>query len=215
MATPKAKKNHNGFFVTFEGGEGSGKTTVLKEVAATLRVKEPDLLATHEPGGTQLGATIRSLLLDQRSLSIARRTEFFLFLADRAQHVTEVILPALEKKALVLCDRFTDSTLAYQEHGNEAVEAASFATGGLIPDLTLLFDIDPTMGLARARKASAGHVDKIEARTLAFHSAVRKVFLARAQAEPDRFYLIDAAQPLEKVAEEALHVIQKRREVHT
>ena len=196
-----------GLFVTFEGVEGSGKTTVAKAIAENLRQKGLTVTVTAEPGTTLVGRQIRQLLatVDERTAW----TETFLFLADRAEHVAKVIKPALERGEIVLCDRFTDSTIAYQGFGlglplEWLMQLNSIATNGLVPDLTLLLDIDPEMGLKRSRRETV-----FERRSLDFHQRVRWGYLWLAKQEPHRVKVIDASQPLESVLTQALRLVEE------
>ncbi|MCH8815838.1 MAG: dTMP kinase [Chloroflexi bacterium] len=215
-----APGSHPGLFITLEGGEGSGKSTQARALVARLRAEGPTVCATEEPMGTPLGRAIKGLF-EREAPSRSREpgsdevivsdwAELFLFEAARAQHVRDVIRPALERKEIVICDRFADSTTAYQGYGRgldlqEVENCNSIATGGLLPDLTLLFDIDPEIGLKRAVKAAqSGDAlrkasDSIGEETLDFHERVREGFLAIARANPDRFVVIDAAQPMAAV----------------
>ena len=191
----------SGLFVTFEGGEGSGKTTQLKSLLAHLRATGRDVLDTRDPGGTPIGKQIRELLLDRENTRMAAMAELFLYEASRAQLVDEVIRPALRKGRIVLCDRFTDSTLAYQGHGRGLdrdliLRFNDLATGGLRPDLTLLLDLPPEVGLARAENRLAhprSRRDRMEEERLSFHQRVREGYLAIAAAEPARVALLDAS----------------------
>jgi dTMP kinase len=185
-----------GLFVTFEGGEGSGKSTQVGRLAARLRARGLDPLVTREPGGTPLAEAIRAALLDpaQRPTALA---EALLMEASRAQLVETVLRPALAAGRVVLCDRFADSTLAYQG-GGRGLEHALLetlnraATGGLTPDLTLLFDLDPGTGLAR--RASAGPApNRLDREPAGFHARVRRRFLELAAAQPARWVVLDAS----------------------
>lgn len=189
-----------GTFVVLEGGEGAGKSTQLVRLASWLRERGYDVVQTREPGATPVGAQVRALLLDPATTDLAPRAEALLYAADRAQHVATVVLPSLERGAVVLSDRYVDSSLAYQGAGRdlplEEVEKLSrWATQGLRPDLTVLLDVDPAVGLARA----GGRPDRIEGESLAFHRAVRAGFLALAAAGPDRYLVISADLPAEQV----------------
>lgn len=196
-------------FITFEGIEGSGKSTAMRLLAEYLEKKGHAVLLTREPGGSGLGRRLRALLLDTRTGDIRSRAELFLFLADRAQHVGEVIRPALDEGQVVLCDRYVDSTLAYQGHGRgmdvdqlRAVNA--LATGGLQPHLTLLLDVPIEVGLARAgrRNREQGTViaeGRFESESKEFHSRVRRGYLESAAEEPDRFAVIDAVSPPDEI----------------
>jgi dTMP kinase len=191
-----------GLFVAFEGGEGVGKSTQILLAADHLRAIGREVVETREPGGTPLGRELRSLVLDPDAL-IAPRAEALLYAADRAQHVDTVIRPALDAGRDVLSDRYVDSTLAYQGAGrgltvDDARVITDWATGGLLPDLTVLLDLDPRFGLARAEARSVP--DRLEAAAFEFHQAVRDGFTALAAADPDRYLVIDAAQPVEVVA---------------
>ena len=196
-------------FVTFEGIEGAGKSTAIDYLSGYLQARGYDPVLTREPGGSALGRRLRALLLDVRTGGLASRAELFLFLADRAQHVVEVIRPALEAGQVVLCDRFTDSTLAYQGYGRgldtEYLRSLNTAaTGGLEPDLTLLLDLPVRCGLERAgeRNRSAGMViaeGRFDSESLDFHERVRRGYRALADEEPERFAIIDASQPPEDV----------------
>ncbi len=196
------KKRSKGFFLTFEGGEGAGKTTLINRVYGVLTAKGHSVIRTLEPGGTSLGKEIRNLLLHQKKSPICRQSELFLYLADRAQHVQELILPALEEGKIVLCDRFNDSTLAYQGMARslnvDLLRGLCLAaTDGLIPHLTLYLDLDPKVGLVRAKQKNT--YDRLEEENLSFHTKVREAFLSLAKDEPDRFHVIDASKDIESV----------------
>jgi dTMP kinase len=185
-----------GLFVTFEGGEGSGKSTQITRLAARLRAGGIDPLLTREPGGTPLAESIRALLLDPR-LAPGALAEALLMEAARAELVTTTLRPALAGGRVVLCDRYGDSTLAYQGAGRglDAAMLAAWnraATGGLVPDLTLLFDVPPQLGLAR-RGSAAGTPNRLDLESEAFHTRVRDRYLELAHAEPARFVVLDAA----------------------
>ncbi|MDP2839569.1 MAG: dTMP kinase [Syntrophales bacterium] len=196
-------------FITFEGGEGSGKTTQIKLAADWLRERGITALSTAEPGGTPLGRKIRELLLNRGSWTIGAEAELLLFAAARAQHVRETILPALEAGQWVLCDRFADATLAYQGFGRGLDVAFirtlnDFSTCSLKPDLTLLFDLPVEAGLERAKKRTAGirpeaAEDRFEQEERAFHGRIREGYLSLAAAEPERLRIIDGAGSVETV----------------
>lgn len=185
-----------GMFITFEGPDGSGKSTQATLLAQKLREEGYSVLLTREPGGTALGEVVRGILLG-KDLEMANETEALLYAAARAQHVGEKIKPALGQGKIVICDRFVDSSLAYQGYGlglslKELKKINYFATGGLKPNLTFLLDLEPGWGLARARK-ERGAMDRIEERALEFHSKVRHGFLDLAKQEEERFCVIEIA----------------------
>lgn len=196
-------------FITFEGGEGAGKTTLIDKVYRALSSQSLKPVKTRAPGETKLGEEIRNILLHNKNISLVPRAELFLFLADRAQHVEELIQPALKNGKIVLCDRFNDSTEAYQGAArkldeNKVRELCSFACNGLQPDLTLYLDVDPHIGLNRATKTGS---DKIEAEKIDFHKKIRKAFHRIAEREPKRFHILDASQTPEHVFNQAMSFI--------
>lgn len=196
--------NDKGFFVTFEGGEGAGKTTLIKKLSKYLSEKNKSILCTFEPGGTDFGKSIRSTLLDVNS-QIPAESELFLYLADRAYHVENKILPALSQGKVVFCDRFTDSSIAYQGAGREFVsleriESMSLvATKGLTPDLTFFLDISPEIALLRLK----GKKDRLEREDISFHKKVRTAYLSLAMDNPQRVVVLNAENSIETVFEEA------------
>ncbi|MBI3997935.1 MAG: dTMP kinase [Armatimonadetes bacterium] len=197
-----------GLFITIEGPEGSGKSTQARRLYEALRPEVPLILA-REPGGTPVGEAIRAVLLDERYRGMSAETEMLLFAASRAQYVAEVVRPALEAGTCVLSERFVDASIAYQAYGRglpvEVVRRVNeVATGGLRPDLTLLLDIDPAVGLARARAARGkegvpGRGDRLEQEDEAFHARVRAGFLQLAREEPARFEVFDGSRPADEV----------------
>lgn len=192
----------SGLFITLEGPEGAGKSTNREYLAERLREQGLDVVLTREPGGTPLAERIRELLLAPSDEAMAADTELLLVFAARAQHLAEVIRPALARGAVVLCDRFTDATYAYQGGGRglsqeRIATLETFVQGALRPDLTLVFDLPVEVGLARA--AARGRLDRFEQEGQAFFEAVRQAYLQRAGREPQRYRLLDAAQPLEAV----------------
>lgn len=192
----------SGLFITLEGPEGAGKSTNRDYLARHLRDQGLNVLLTREPGGTPLAERIRELLLAPSDEKMDADTELLLVFAARAQHLAEVIRPALARGEVVLCDRFTDATYAYQGGGRGlSVERIAtleqFVQGGLQPDMTLLFDLPVEVGLSRA--AARGRLDRFEQEGLGFFEAVRQAYLGRAKADPQRYRLIDAAQPLAQV----------------
>jgi dTMP kinase len=205
-----------GLFVTFEGGEGSGKSTQLTRLAERLRAAGHETLVTREPGGSPLAEGIRALLLDPAHAPGAL-TEALLMMAARSDLVERVLRPALAAKRVVLCDRYTDSTLAYQG-GGRGLDAALLAewnraaTGGLLPDLTLLFDIPPGVGLAR-RAGASGALNRIDLESESFHARVRARYLELARAEPARFRVLDASRDADALAAEVWGEVAPRLSV--
>jgi dTMP kinase len=208
-------------FITFEGGDGTGKTTQLKALESHLTARGKSCIITREPGATSLGHLIRRVLLEVGDQPLAAPTELFLYLADRAQHIQEVIRPAIERGTIVLCDRHTDSTLAYQGYGRGIDldllrRLNAMANQGITPDLTLLFDCPVEMGLARTNRRqseSAGgetREDRFEREKKEFHERVRAGFLELARAEPKRFSIIDASRPAAEVSQEIIRVVDHK-----
>ena len=191
-----------GLFITLEGPEGAGKSTNREYLAARLRAEGIDVVLTREPGGTPLAERIRDLLLAPSDESMHADTELLLVFAARAQHLAQVIRPALARGAVVLCDRFTDATYAYQGGGRglsheRIATLEDFVQGQLRPDLTLVFDLPVEIGLARA--SARGQLDRFEQEGRAFFEAVRDTYLNRAKAAPGRYRLVDAALSLSEV----------------
>ncbi len=209
-----------GSFITLEGGEGAGKTTLLEGLAARLKSQNYDVVTTREPGGTPLGETIRDWLLHRNSfLKIGDKGELLLFLAARAQHIEECILPALKEGKIVLCDRFNDSTIAYQGGarglGIKYVrELCDLVCGRVVPQLTLFLDVSPEIGLARSlavakKHAAVGELDRIEAEEFEFHEKIRQTFVLLAKKEPLRICTLDGSQPPEEILKRAFTLVQE------
>lgn len=201
-------------FVSIEGGEGAGKSTVINALRRALEARGERVIATREPGGTPLAEMIRGLLLDPAHEPATPETETLLMFAARAQHVRETILPALDSGAWVLCDRFTDSSYAYQGAGR-GVDEAFIATlerdcVGIVPALTFLLDIDVAAGRARMQ-SRGGAPDRIESEREEFFQRVRAGFLSRAETAPERVRVIDATLPVEEVASVALAALEAHR----
>jgi dTMP kinase len=202
------------FFLTLEGGEGAGKTTLQTYLAGQLAQAGYDPLCTYEPGDTPIGRSLRQLLLQSREL--APTTELMLYAADRAEHVAHVIQPALAEGRVVICDRFTDSTLAYQGYGRgldlDLVHQLNrMATQGLVPDLTLWLDVPVAEGLARAQtraQVANSRLDRMEQAQLDFHERLRNGFRSLAAAAPNRIQRIDASQSVEAVAAAAWELVR-------
>ncbi len=193
-----------GLFISFEGVEGCGKSTQIARLKTLLEARGQVVRLTREPGGTAIGEAIRHVLLNPDHEAMGPATELLLYAASRAQHVHEVIRPAIARGEVVLCDRYADSTVAYQGAGrglpeNMLAQLHELATGGLWPDLTLLIDLPAADGLRRAR--NRGRSDRLEQESLDFHERVRQGFLRLAQQEPRRITIIDGAQTVEAVAE--------------
>jgi len=192
-----------GLFIALEGGEGAGKTTQARLLAIWLREQGYDVITTREPGATKVGMRLRAVLLDTAHAGLSARAETLLFAADRAEHVASVINPALDRGAVVVTDRYVDSSLAYQGAGRKlpAAEVArvnQWATGGLVPDLTVLLDMPPAHGLGRRARSA----DRLEAEPLDFHERVRSGFLGLARAEPQRYLVLDASRPAAELSRE-------------
>ena len=200
-------------FITFEGPDGSGKTTQINPLADYLSEKGYSVLITREPGGTSIGDQIRQILSDLKNTGMHHRNETLLFLAARAQLVEEVIKPHLEKGYVVLCDRYADSTMAYQGYGHQnnldqIKSLIEFATGGLNPDLTLLFDMDVEEGLQR--KAHGSEWNRLDAYNLEFHQRVREGYHILAESEPERWVMIEAGQAPEQIQAAIRKIVQER-----
>lgn len=193
-------------FITFEGPEGAGKSTALAQLAERLRVGGFEVVTTREPGAGAFGRNIREILLHGEDLD--PKAELLLFLADRSNHVSSIIRPALEDGKVVLCDRYADSTQVYQAYArglnDEFVRAGNhFATGGLVPDLTLLFDIESELGLARIRTK-----DRLDSQPIEFHRKVREGFLREAACDPGRWKIVDSSGEPEAVLEKCWQIIE-------
>lgn len=199
-----ATKNLNkGLLITFEGVEGCGKSTHSKLLFDYLKKAGFSCVYTREPGGTKLGEAVRKILLDSDSIQISDLTELFLFEACRAQIVREVIKPALDKNSIVICDRFSDATICYQGYGGKidlkTIKTLDrISTDGLIPDLTVLLDIDTMEGLRRARKKG---IDRMESKTIAYHKRVRAGYLKLAKENPKRIKVVEMKGPIGRVQE--------------
>jgi dTMP kinase len=212
------KRVERGKFITFEGLDGCGKSTQLEKLAAGLRDNKIDVVTTREPGGTVIGERIRAVLLDSRTAGLDPQAEMALMFASRAQLIAEVIEPALKTGKWVVCDRFTDSTEAYQGGGRQlgtqaVLELHRVLCRNLWPDLTILMDSDVNSSVRRARrrnKDAESDENRFEQESLAFFTRVREGFLAIAQREPQRVVKIDARPPIEAVHEEIVRVVQNK-----
>lgn len=195
-------------FITLEGPEGAGKSTLIKSLAEALRAQGKSVVTTREPGGGPMGPAIRRLLLE--SEHVPKAAELFLFLADRADHVAAIIEPALGAGSIVICDRFSDSTIVYQGHArgfplDEVRRLCELATGSVKPDITLLLDLPPEQGLARIKSK-----DRLDSEPLEFHKRVRQGFLDEAAREPERWVILDATQTADQVFRQASAAIRAR-----
>jgi dTMP kinase len=200
MNTPK--------FITFEGPEGSGKTSVIQAVYKTLQSHGYEVVVTREPGGVKISEEIRSILLDNQNLGMDAKTEALLFAAARRQHVIEVIKPALDQGKMVLCDRYIDSSLAYQGHAREiGIEEVytlnMFAIESIMPDLTLFIDVKPATGLERVRNNQRS-MDRLDNEQLSFHEKVYEGYMRLAEIEPDRIKVLNGNASIEEVVADAL-----------
>lgn len=201
-------------FVTFEGIEGSGKSTQLGFLAAHLRATGHDVVETREPGGTPAGLALRGLLLGPEAVPLEPLAELHIYCADRAQHVATVIRPALAAGRIVLCDRFSDSTIAYQGYGrgldlDTVCDLDRFARNGLEPGVSFLLDCPVDEGLRRARARRAGG-DRFEDAPVAFHERIRDGFRLLAAAEPERFHVVDATAPVERIRDQIVAEMERR-----
>lgn len=204
-------------FITFEGPDGSGKTTQIRRLIPVLQEKGFDIVHTREPGGTDIGDQIRSIIMNMKNKSMHPRAEILLFCASRAQLVEELVRPSLSEGKLVLCDRYADSTMAYQGYGHGLdrdvlSQLLHFATGGLKPDLTLLFDISAEAGLRR-RLTNHEEWNRMDDYALQFHERVRSGYLAMAAAEPERWAVIDADRTPDEIHREVVSVIIEKLSV--
>ena len=202
-------------FITIEGPEGSGKTTAVNSAVKKLEEMGYQIVRTREPGGTPIAEQIRNVILDKGNTSMDERTEALLYAASRRQHLVEKVWPALKAGKIVVCDRYLDSSLAYQGGArglgiDNILQINNFATEGTFPDLTLLFDIDPEIGLARISANSNREVNRLDLEKIDFHSKVRSTFLELARRYPERFVVIDASKSREEVADKTLEVILSR-----
>jgi len=220
MMSPVSKAAERGRFITFEGLDGCGKSTQLEKLAAALRSRGTEVVATREPGGTEIGEQIRAVLLNSRTAGLDAHAEMALMFASRAQLISEVIRPALESGKWVLCDRFTDSTEAYQGGGRQlgsdtVLRLHELLCGGLWPDLTILMDSEVSSSVRRARRRNkdAEHDEnRFEKESRAFFTRVHEKFLEIAQREPQRVVVIDARPPVEVVHKEIARVVSERLE---
>jgi dTMP kinase len=201
----------SGLFVAFEGGEGAGKSTQVRRLAEALRAQGRDVVTTFEPGDTPVGRELRQILLGHQTGQLDARTEALLYAADRAEHVASVVQPALERGAVCITDRYLDSSVAYQGAGRvldpaDVERISHWATGNLLPNLTIVLDIDPALGLTRFDAPA----DRLESEPLAFHQRVREHFLELAACSPERYLVLDAVRPVDDLAAAVLAAVTGR-----
>lgn len=205
-----------GYFVSFEGPDGAGKSTVLKEVLNQIGSElKTQYLVTREPGGSKIAEKIRDIILDPANDKMDNKTEALLYAASRSQHVEEIIRPALKEGKVVFSDRYVDSSLAYQGAGRdlgiqEVKQINDFATDKLDPDLTFFLDLDPEVGLKRIEKLRPGQEDRLEQENLAFHKKVHAGFLKVKETYPERFVTVDATQPIDQVVAQVIATLKQR-----
>ncbi|WKA58634.1 dTMP kinase [Planococcus shenhongbingii] len=201
-----------GYLITLEGGEGSGKTSILKRLASALEQQGLSVVCTREPGGIDIAEQIRKVILDRDNVKMDARTEALLYAAARRQHLVEKVIPAIEAGKVVLCDRYIDSSLAYQGHARglgikEIYAINKFAIDEYMPDLTLYFDVDPKVGLARIEKDAGREVNRLDVESLKFHEAVREGYQLLVGQYPDRIQVIDAERDIETVFQYAFQTV--------
>lgn len=201
-----------GYLITLEGGEGSGKTSILTLMADILEQQGHQIVCTREPGGIEIAEQIRQVILDRNNSSMDPRTEALLYAAARRQHLVEKVIPALDAGKLVLCDRFIDSSLAYQGYARgigieEIYTINKFAIDDHMPDLTLYFDVEPQVGLARIEKDAGREVNRLDVESMKFHEAVREGYQLLVKQYPERIQVIDASKNIETVLANALAIV--------
>ncbi|MEK3856813.1 dTMP kinase [Cytobacillus sp. FSL H8-0458] len=204
-----------GKFITVEGPEGAGKTTIIDMLASNLAEEGYQVLQTREPGGIEIAEQIRSVILDKKNTKMDPRTEALLYAAARRQHLAEKVKPALDEGYIILCDRFIDSSLAYQGYARglgieEVYSINSFAIEGMMPELTLYFDIEPEAGLERINQHKGREVNRLDLEKLDFHHKVREGYLKLMELYPERIFKIDASKPLEEVYQQAESKLKER-----
>lgn len=202
-------------FITFEGPEGAGKTTIINMITDEFLKRDLNFISTREPGGIRIAENIRNIILNPENIEMDKRTEALLYAAARRQHLAEKVLPALEEGKIVLCDRFIDSSLAYQGVGrgigiDEIYRINEFAINGLMPHLTIYFDLDPRVGLQRVHQADEREINRLDLEELDFHLKVQSGYFEIIKREPNRFKIIDAFKSIEEVYEETLQVILEK-----
>ncbi|MGO4111390.1 dTMP kinase [Paenibacillus sp. YAF4_2] len=206
---------NKGIFITIEGGEGAGKTTLIERLVHTMQERGKRVVTTREPGGIPIAERIRSVILDRGHTAMDARTEALLYAAARRQHLVEKVMPALEGGQMVICDRFVDSSLAYQGHArglgmDEVWSINRFAVDGAMPQLTIYMDIDPEMGIARIQSSCGREVNRLDLESLAFHKLVREGYLKLLEQFPERIVRVDAGNTADVVLEEVILTIDRR-----
>ncbi len=202
-------------FITLEGPEGSGKTSAINKVKEILESEGHQIVMTREPGGTNISEQIREVILNKENTSMDPRTEALLYAASRRQHLVEKIWPSVKEGKIVICDRYLDSSLAYQGFARnlgveDILRINMYATENTFPDLTLLFDLDPEIGLGRINADKNREVNRLDLEKLSFHKAVREGYLKLAKMYPERFVIIDASKSKEEVVAQTLKAIEER-----
>jgi dTMP kinase len=203
-----------GIFITLEGPEGAGKTTVIDMLLNYYQEKELQIIKTREPGGIPISEKIRNIILDPKHTEMDARTEALLYAAARRQHLVEKVIPALNDGAIVLCDRFIDSSLAYQGYArgidmDEIWEINQFAIGDTMPELTIYFDLDPRVGLARINNTSDREINRLDLEKIEFHEKVQEGYYKVIERFPERIIKVDASKPLEQVLEDTVDIINR------
>ena len=203
-----------GKFIVFEGGEGSGKSTILEMIYEFLLEEGIDCIKTREPGGIRISENIRSIILDTKNTEMDRKTEALLYTAARRQHLVEKVIPELNKGKMVLCDRFVFSSLAYQGYAreidvNEIFEINKFAVGEYMPDLNILFDVSPEVGLSRINKNKDREINRLDLEKIDFHNKVREGYHKLVEENQDKFQVINAEKSIEEVFNEVKNIILK------
>lgn len=206
--------NTKGYFITLEGGEGSGKSSVIKLIVEKLQKEGYQVLQTREPGGVKIAEEIRNIILDKANTSMDGKTEALLYAASRRQHLVEKVIPALEKGMIVISDRYIDSSLVYQGVARgigiqEVYEMNLFAIDKILPNLTLILDIEPEIGLQRINKNNQREVNRLDLESLSFHHKVRDGYLKLKDLYPERLEIVDASKSLEEVFENCYSLIEK------
>ncbi len=204
----------NGLFITLEGGEGSGKSTILTNIIEYLEKNNYEVVKTREPGGVRIAEDIRNIILDKKNTNMDGKTEALLYAASRRQHLVEKVIPNLKKGKIVISDRYLDSSLVYQGYArnigmDEILNINLFAIDNTLPKLTLILDIDPKIGLQRINKNSQREVNRLDLETLEFHNKVRKGYLKLKELFPERIHIIDASKSIEEVTKDCIEQIEK------